>query len=361
MKLIHIIYSGLGGHASVVFPHLEYFAKYKKSVSSTIFFYGIEKIYNGFKSKCANYLIGNFYFNSNHFFDHIKLLFKLLKLKPNKIIVHTSSIIPVIFYKLFVREVDIVKVLHTDIRYYRLSDWLILYLSVFFFKKIIVLNTNYSNQIKKKISKIFHNKILIINPGIKLKKKYYKKNISKKKKVIIGMAARFDVDKKQEILINCVKSYNKKNTKKIILKLAGGGKNFLNIRSQIKKNKLQNEIFLNGYLSGHELNNWYKTLDIYVHASNFEVVNTAILEAMSFSKPIIASNIKPIRSQVSQGFNVGLVCKNSPLAFEKSISTLINNDNLYQRLAKNCYKQIKLKYDFNSHIRKYLNIYLNNL
>lgn len=113
-----------------------------------------------------------------------------------------------------------------------------------------------------------------------------------KKKFIIGMAARITTDKRQDIIVDIAyknKNYFKKN--KVEFQLAGEGEMFSYLNEKINQYKLRNVIKLIGYLDEDRLVKWFRKLKIYIHLSKDETTSTSILQAMSMSLPVIASNI----------------------------------------------------------------------
>ena len=209
MKIIHIIYSGLGGQGSVLFPIIESLKK-EKLFKSIIFFYGKEELLKNYIDQCKKLNLNFSYFNSNYRFSNFKIFLKLIKLKPNKIILHTSCIIPLLFYKL-IQKVTLVKILHTDIKLYAKNDWIILFFSIIFFNKIVVLTNDYKEKIIKYLPFFFRRKFLVISPGIFFDKKNKQKKIEKKKNYKIGMAGRFDNGKRFDLLIDMMALIKKIN------------------------------------------------------------------------------------------------------------------------------------------------------
>ena len=103
---------------------------------------------------------------------------------------------------------------------------------------------------------------------------------------------------------------------------AGDGILIDSLKKKVHQHKLQNFIIFSGTLEEKKLIKWFKKLDLYVHLSKDETTSTSILQAMSMSLPIIASNI---------GGNRNLV------RFTKSTRNIILADNN----IKDVYKKIK--------------------
>tara|TARA_B100001250_G_C19568114_1_gene686434 strand:+ start:229 stop:777 length:549 start_codon:yes stop_codon:yes gene_type:complete len=144
-----------------------------------------------------------------------------------------------------------------------------------------------------------------------------------KKIKYIGMAARMVPDKLHNMLIDVIfsnKSFFINN--KIRILFAGDGLLLKSHKEKVRYKKLQNIIIFNGKLKEDDLIKWFRKLDIYVHLSKDETTSTSILQAMSMSLPVIASNI---------GGNKNLI---------KSINS-INNIVLVNNETSKVYKKIK--------------------
>tara|TARA_B110000003_G_C16612946_1_gene520162 strand:+ start:903 stop:1451 length:549 start_codon:yes stop_codon:yes gene_type:complete len=153
----------------------------------------------------------------------------------------------------------------------------------------------------------------------------------------IGMAARMVPDKHHELLIDVIfsnRSFFFNNKIKILF--AGDGLLLKSLREKVKFKNLQNMIIFNNRLKEDDLIKWFRKLDIYVHLSKDETTSTSILQAMSMSLPVIASNI---------GGNKNLI---------KSIDS-INNIILVNNESDKIYKKIRYLM-LNTKIRKKMSI-----
>ncbi len=78
--------------------------------------------------------------------------------------------------------------------------------------------------------------------------------------------------------------------KKITLKILGDGKEKENIKSLIKKYKLQKRIFVLGHKKKPK--KYYLESNLYINASHFEGFPNAVVEAINFNLPVICSDCK---------------------------------------------------------------------
>ena len=101
---------------------------------------------------------------------------------------------------------------------------------------------------------------------------------------------------------------------------AGDGVNFEFLKNRIKYNKLENIIIFNGSLKEDDLIKWFRKLDIYIHLSKDETTSTSILQAMSMSLPVIASNIggnKNLIRSINRVKNIILVNNDKDQIYKK--------------------------------------------
>lgn len=177
MKILHLVYSGLGGGITVVFSLIE--GNKNKLIKNEILFSG-PKIFNDAKLKA---------FSLNAKFDYIKtikvlsfisyfsILKKIIDRKPSVILLHNFLIIPCILYKIFFPLTKIIYINHTPINKFTYKDFIIRKLDLFI-NKFICLNQE-AYIFYKKVLKLQSSKISCITNGININF-FSKSNIKKR-------------------------------------------------------------------------------------------------------------------------------------------------------------------------------------
>ena len=113
-------------------------------------------------------------------------------------------------------------------------------------------------------------------------------------------------------------------------KIINGNSEVLNeIKTFIIQNKLEDKVILAGYVSKEEASILYKNARIYVFPSLDEGFGIPILEALSFSIPVICSDIdvfREIGDDYVESFKVG-----DYISLSKKITSILKSKNLKQK------------------------------
>ena len=187
---------------------------------------------------------------------------------------------------------------------------------------------------------------------LKLKKK---KNIFKKyslpKNNFIFYPAQFWEHKNHVNLIKAFKLVREKILN-INLVFVGVEKNNLdNINYLIKKNKLENCIFILGYIENEDVYSFYKSASLMCYVSYCGPTNIPPLEAMYLGCPLICSNKYGMPNQVKNG--ALLVNPVSPKDISKKILKILLNNSIRKKIVENGFKIMKKKEKLN--FEKFLN------
>ena len=185
-----------------------------------------------------------------------------------------------------------------------------------------LLNKTYVNtdKIKKKVIGYgIKKKILNIK---KLKSNFFKNYPILKKKSFFLYLGRFHEKKGCDTLIESIDRLSKKNIN-VNLLMVGPDNDYKNyLKKIVKKKKLDKQIIWSKALSGNLKWGAILSSKAMVLASNGENFGVSIAESLSCSKPVIITNKVNIYKSI-KNFKAGIVSKNNPLSFEKSISSFL--------------------------------------
>jgi glycosyltransferase involved in cell wall biosynthesis len=285
--------------------------------------------------------------------SYIPLYLLLKKNKPNFLIIHLLTSIPILLNNLSNLKTKVIL---------RISGFpkLNIFRKIFWSasnKKIYIVTspTIETKNILKK-NKIFDTKKLILLRDPILKKEelkiYYQRNYKKRKNFLaIG---RLTKQKNFSFLIECFEELLIKY-KDIKLTIAGDGEEKSKLENLIRSKKLDKKVKLVGFKK--DVSKLYKNNDCFILTSLWEDPGFVLVEAASHSIPIITSNCESGPKEISNnGQNMFLFKNNNKKDFLKKFDLFMDAANL--DLKKKCLKANKFVSEFsiNSHTKKLIKI-----
>ena len=100
-----------------------------------------------------------------------------------------------------------------------------------------------------------------------------------------------------------------------------------------------------------------KKADVGVLTSDEEGFSNSVLEYMSFSLPVVATNVGGNSEVIDENFNGFLVKKNNFNELSIKLNLLLNNYNLRIKLGRNGNEKINKNFSIESSANKYKEIY----
>ena len=291
-----------------------------------------------------NKLVGNSIFlNSNNkiirwIFQIKYLIYKQIQL-PLKILFSKADyvICPDYIAPCFTFKAKRITVLHDSLFWKNKNNYGFLWRK--YFIGLINLGINSTTQIvtisnysKKNLIKIFQNNknINFVYPSFN-----FHKTLSSNYKTPKNYILHIGSFEKRKDLITLVKAFKLVNDESLKLVLAGaqiinGNSEVLDeIKKFILQNKLENKVILSGYVSKAEVSILYQNASLYVFPSRDEGYGIPILEALSFSIPVICSDIdvfKEVGDDYVKYFKVG-----DSISLSKKITSILKSKHLKQK------------------------------
>lgn len=139
--------------------------------------------------------------------------------------------------------------------------------------------------------------------------------------------------------------------------IAGDGVMLEELRLEIKKRNLENNIFMLGYRT--DIRELISCCDIGVLTSYREGLPRNIMELMSFGKPVIGTNIRGIRDLIKDEENGYLVEVGDYMQTYSAISKLIDDKELLEKMSKESFKRLD-KFSLDNIIKDLLEVYKDN-
>lgn len=361
MKILHIAFSGLGGHGSVFFSMAD--ADTEKAHQLEVIFFGNEEVNKEYIQKAEQRNIPWYYVQKKPGFDFAsyRSIEKIIKQsQPDILFLHSSSyILPAKKALLFSSKKIKLIVRESHANHLKtMLQWFGLAFSLLVAGKVVFLSTEYRNYIKKKFSLIFSNKRTAVIPnGVDLS--VYKPSAKEESPFIkIGMQSRLTEIKDHTTLISAMALLLKNETAKSLkLYIAGDGTCMTALQKQARDLGIEEAIIFTGMLKETELPAFINSLDIYVHATLGETMSTAIMQVMACRLPIIASDVPGVNNMVTHGQLGLLVPPKNAEALKVAILQLVNNKEQAAQLAENAHNFAKENYSNKVMLQRYNEIF----
>ena len=360
MKICQIAYSGFGGHGSVVFSLITADSSHIHDWS--VGFVGDQDLNSEYHERCVSLNIEYRAFKLAPGYSYtswLPLFAWLSKIKPDVVVCHSISSILACRWYASIYGAGLVAVEHTPNKIKVPSEWLASRLSMLLADRIVVLTSEYYEELRGAHGWMFkQDKVCIISNGIDtLHFLPRSDDLMHAGLIRLGMAARFSVSKRQDLLVGLMSKLNDlRPDLSFELRLAGDGSEMLRVQSLCQVSPIALQIHFDGLLNEHQLVEWFHTLDIYVHATDGETLSTSLLQAMSAGLPIVASAIPGVSNLLGTNGEYGLCATNDVEAFAKSIITCIDSDLLRNELGARARARVLSHYSNNVMLKRYLDL-----
>lgn len=176
-----------------------------------------------------------------------------------------------------------------------------------------------------------------------------------KKGFVIGSAGRLVPVKDYRLMVEVAREISAR-TDDVCFELAGDGPMLEDIQTLIKERGLQDRFTLRAFL--HDVDTFYRGLDVYLNTSLHEGIPMSVLEAMAYEIPSIVPRVGGLEEIVTDGLDGYLVDSRDPRHFADRCLALYNNEALRQKMAHAARKKIIEQFSVERMVRSYFELYM---
>ena len=171
--------------------------------------------------------------------------------------------------------------------------------------------------------------------------------------ILLGIIGRLEENKGH---IFAVESFAKlqvfhKNARLMIVG-AGDADYTTRVMRKIKELGLEKVVSIKGFVE--DISEIYAVIDILIQPSIYDNIPFSIIEAFSYKKPVVASNVGGIPEVVENGINGYLVASGNSDGLADKIMTLINSD--YKSFGENGFNTVNKKFSKERMLNNYINL-----
>jgi len=141
------------------------------------------------------------------------------------------------------------------------------------------------------------------------------------------------------------------------IRIVGLGEQKASLEKRVENLKITHAVEFLGKVSASQLRELYSQTDVFVQPSLYEPFGITILEAMSFSKPVIASCVGGIPEIINQGVDGLLVEPGNVLQLGGSILSLFSDSSIRRKYGRNAYEKVRTEFTWAKVARRTLKLY----
>lgn len=312
--VIHIVYSGVGGHSAVAFSLIS--GGLGKPMPSRIYFFGACPVPDALiiQATALGVISRVFTFKQGSVFSAlqstIRLISALLIDRPRVIICHSCvALIGACLYK--VLSFRRTKLLYRDniptVLKRRLDNWIMRF-AIPFTDAFIFLTPRSQEEGMEVIKGYGRVQTSVISNGtdcrvFKSAMGCLSRTPAEYNTFRIGMASRMEPGKEPQCLIRATEILRNRGHA-VHLYLAGEGALLPELQALVSSLDLSDRVHFHGLLAGESLVDFYNSLDIYVHSSLSETQSNSVIQAIACGLPVVGTDIPGINDVVHESFAV---------------------------------------------------------
>ena len=162
-------------------------------------------------------------------------------------------------------------------------------------------------------------------------------------------------------LIYLIEAAKHTETKPAIVIIGGEAPGYSGTKRELEREVqqlgLECDVFFLGQFQKENLGAAYMAADLFVLPSLGEGLPLALLEAMSYGKCVLATNVPGNQDVVQDGWNGVLVESRNHVALAQQIDYLLSNDGVRERLGKQARWDVEHNYDTDIILGKIIDLY----
>ncbi len=357
-RVVHVLYSGLGGHGAVMFGMLDagFFAEAEHLVLLT----GVEPPLPDYVSRLDQRKMAWRYVPKQPGRGYVAfyraLRRAIFETDPDLVFVHGLATIPSVVWN---RSRAVVLVRETEPQSTKsIKDWGSLAVAHTSVDAIVHLTEDAAQTAAAKL-RLLHRpgKVHIIGNGLDID--YFSPasgwpdRLLAGPQIRLGMVARLQPNKDHQTLIAAFDGLcAERPWVDARLEIAGDGTTRPALEAEVARRGLQDRVTFHGTLSAEGVRDLLRSLDIYVHSSFGETMSNSIMQAMAVGLPVIAGAVSGVTNMVTS--DVGLLYPSRDVSSLRSeIVDLLDNPDEARRLGAAARKRALTQYDAKLTARAY--------
>lgn len=357
-RVVHVLYSGLGGHGAVMFGLMD--AGYFSDADHLVLLTGVERPLPDYVARLDQRGIAWRYVPKQPGRGYVAFYRSLRRAifdsDPDLVFVHGLATIPSVVWN---RSRAAVLVRETEPQSTKsIKDWGSLAVAHANVDAIVHLTEDAAETAASKL-RLLHRpgKVHIIANGLDIG--YFSPAPGVPERLLagpvvrLGMVARLQPNKDHLTLIEAFdRLCSSRPSLDARLEIAGDGPTRRTLAAEVERRGLGGRVTFHGTLGEEGVRDLLRSLDIYVHATFGETMSNSIMQAMAVGLPVIASAVSGVTNMVSPGLGL-LYTSRDAVSLQSRISDWLDNPAAARAHAKAARIHALARFDVNLTARAY--------
>jgi len=362
-KILHCAYSGLGGHAAVLFELLR--AKRSDEFEHFVLFYGIEDLCPEYAEACEQLGVAYKFIKKKKGLSpasNWQAIQTTRKFNPDVVMVNgTSLVLPLAIARSMTWQRWKILVRETQANHLKSKkEWIGSFASAQFADIVVYLTKAYQGEIDRRLKMPFRRwraSAHIVPNGIDAASSMPER-VEPQIPTIV-MASRLVPIKDHVTLLEAIQilTQNRELTARFVI--AGDGPTSDDLKRIANERGIDGCVEFPGMLSKTEVNKLLRDSHVYVHCTFGETMSNSILQAMASGLPIVASEVKGVTNTLRHNEDAILVPVEHATRLADALQSLIHSMELREKLGTAAWQRAKSEFSRETMATRYFELFDN--
>lgn len=347
-RILHCAYSGMGGHAAVLFTLLRQAGS--DGFDHFVLFFGVEELREEFAQTCTRLGVPFEFVKKRGRIavrSHRQVMRYIERVNPDVIMINgTSLVIPILGSRQLGRRTWSVMVRETQANHLKsraegLGSWV----AARFADAVVYLTEEYRSEVQGRMRmRGGSDRAHVIPNGVSMEDYEAAADLAHHP-IRIAMVSRLVPIKDHITLIEAVRILvAERNHAELRVYVAGDGPTASDLRAHAQSAGMGDTIVFTGLLNSNEVVSLLKTVHIYVHCTFGETMSNSILQAMAAGLPVVASKVKGVANLIRHGTDGLLVPVTDAVSLADAVEGLIKSPESRRFLGSNARQRIEAEF-----------------
>jgi glycosyltransferase involved in cell wall biosynthesis len=338
-RILHCAYSGLGGHAAVLFTLLE--SHGRDEFDHFVLFFGVEDLCEEYAQTCRRLGVPFAFVKKRGrvaLRSHTAVMQTIRRVRPHVVMINgTSLAVPVLGARAVLRHTWAVAVRETQANHLKTRlEWVGSYAAARAATAVVYLTEEYRAEVESRLKlPPGRGRAHVIPNGVDTDA-YGTRLTRAEGPIRLAMVSRLISIKDHTTLIEAVRILVfERNHRQLELHVAGDGPTRADLEERVRAAGLAGSVTFVGLLARPGVIALLQGADIYVHCTFGETMSNSILQAMASGLPVVASDVKGVSNLIRHGEDGLLVPVAQAVPLADAIEQLIRAPDTRRVLGAN--------------------------